>query len=60
MSIDSVDACPSCGGFTTYDTEEEATHCRDCGLSIDDYVGEFEDDERTDVIDEYDFIAEAD
>ena len=29
-------------------------------FKIDDYVSEFEDDERTSDIDEYDFIAEGD
>jgi hypothetical protein len=36
------------------------SQCSSCGLNIDDYVSEFEDDERTSDIDEYDFIAEAD
>jgi predicted amidophosphoribosyltransferase len=59
MSIDSPDVCPSCGGDTAYDADEVA-HCSACGLNIDDYVSEFEDDERTSDIDEHDFIAEAD
>lgn len=59
MSIDSPDICPSCGGDTAYDGDEVA-YCVDCGLNIDDYVDEFEDDERTDEIDEYDFNVEPD
>ena len=59
MSIDTPDVCPSCGSDTTYDDDETA-YCVNCGLNIDTYVDEFADEERTEEIDEYDFIAEAD
>ena len=58
-SIDSAESCPTCGGDVTYDSDEIA-YCAQCGLKVDDYIDEFDDDERTDEIDEYDFIAEAD
>ena len=58
-SIDSTESCPTCGGDITYDGDEIA-FCAQCGLKVDDYIDEFDDEERTDEIDEYDFIAEAD
>ena len=59
MSIDSPEICPTCGGDVTYDGDEIA-FCAQCGLKVDDFIDEFDDDERIDEIDEYDFIAEAD
>jgi predicted amidophosphoribosyltransferase len=58
-SIDSTESCPTCGGDVTYDGDEIA-FCAQCGLKVDAYIDEFDDEERTDEIDEYDFIAEAD
>ena len=58
-SIDSTESCPTCGGDVTYDGDEIA-YCAQCGLKVDEYVSEFDDDERIDAIDELDFEAEAD
>jgi predicted amidophosphoribosyltransferase len=58
-SIDSTESCPSCGGDITYDGNEIAI-CAQCGIHVDDYVGEFDDDMRVDDIDEYDFEIEPD
>lgn len=58
MSIDSPEMCPTCGGDVTYDGDEIA-FCAQCGLKVDDYIGEFDDD-RIDEIDEYDFDIEPD